>query len=109
MKTTSLNTLENQLINPSASTKIAYTSFIIGTLLLVSELIFQTKDIILFTGLIYVLIAILVNSITFLLLIYQLITNAPERFETFIQIGILLVNIPIAGLYFYLLIINPIH
>jgi hypothetical protein len=104
MKTSFEKTLEDQLTSPSPSTKIAYASFIIGTLIFLSELIIRSNNSIIIIGVFYTLFAIFVNSITLLFLVYQFFTNKYERFETLIEIGILLTNIPIAALYFYLII-----
>lgn len=88
----------------SFSTKFALYSFGIGTTIFLLHLIAPEEDGILIIGLLFVIAAILFNSIIFLNLIYILITDSENREQTVIQILILLANIPIAALYFFLVV-----
>jgi hypothetical protein len=91
--------------NPTAfSTYLALLSFSIGTLLLVSHLVFPREEGILILGFFYVLFAILINSLSLLNLCYLFITEPENRETNAIRILILLSNIPIALLYFYIVI-----
>ena len=81
------------------STYLALTSFGIGTLFLVAYLQFPNVEQIVLFGLLYVILAILLNGIALINLIYQLIINRYERETVVIRIIILLANIPIALLY----------
>ncbi|HNP32708.1 MAG TPA: hypothetical protein PKN96_05400 [Flavobacterium sp.] len=81
------------------STYLALTSFGIGTLFLVAHLQFPEVEQILIFGLLYVILAILLNGIALINLIYQLIIKPRERETLVIRIMILLSNIPIALLY----------
>ncbi|QBZ98964.1 hypothetical protein [Flavobacterium sangjuense] len=81
------------------STYLAITSFGIGTLLLLIHLSFQDDIDIMIMGFFYILIAILLNSITLIHLLYNFIINRLEREIIAIRMLILLANIPIALLY----------
>ena len=81
------------------STYLALTSFGIGTILLLINLCFPSNTDILITGLFYVVIAIFLNSITLIHLLYHFIINRIERETIAIRILILLANIPIAFIY----------
>ena len=87
----------------SYSTKIALYSFGIGTAIFLLHLISPSQNVLLL-GLFFVLFALLFNGIVFLNLIYTLITDSENREQTVIQILILLANIPIAALYFFLVV-----
>lgn len=82
---------------------IAKSSFVIGTVLFVLQLIFNKNDSILIVGYHYVSLAIFVNLIYILLLIITLFENERIK-ETLKCIGIILLNIPIAIIYLTILI-----
>jgi hypothetical protein len=86
------------------STYLALISFSIGTLLLVAHLIFLREEGIVILGFFYVLFAILVNTLSLLNLCYLVITEPENRETNAIRILILLSNIPIALLYFYIVV-----
>ena len=98
--------MESDFYNPknptSFSTYLALLSFSMGTLLFVLHLIFPTEDGILILGFFYVLFAILINSLSLLHLCYLFITEPEDRKTNAFRILILLANIPIALLYFYI-------
>ncbi|MCF6130279.1 hypothetical protein L1S35_11395 [Flavobacterium sp. AS60] len=81
------------------STYLAITSFGIGTLLLLIHFSFQDNLEIMITGFFYVLVAILLNGITLIHLLYHFIINRLEREIIAIRMLILLANIPITLLY----------
>ena len=81
------------------STYLALTSFGIGTFLLIIQLCFPYNFDILITGLCYIVLAIFLNSIMFVHLMYHFIINRLERETIAIRILILLANIPVALLY----------
>ena len=85
------------------STQLAIFSFGIGTLLFLTHFIFPNYFPILVFGYIYLLIAIVINIITFLYLIYQF-TKKLDTEDIIIRILILLSNIPIAFLYAYIVL-----
>ena len=85
------------------STQLAIFSFGIGTLLFLTHFIFPNYFPILVFGYIYLLIAIVINIITFLYLIYQF-TKKQDTEDIIIRILILLSNIPIAFLYAYIVL-----
>jgi hypothetical protein len=85
------------------STKLAFVSFAIGTLLVALQKMLPFNIEIIVMGFIYLLFAIFVNAIMLFNLLYHFIIFPKQREYTAIQILILLVNIPIA--YLYILIV----
>ena len=86
------------------STYVALGSFAIGTLFLLLNLAFPRVAAIFIMGYLYALFAALCNSLVLLHLFYQLIIKPAEREEIVIRILILLANIPIAFLYYFIII-----
>jgi hypothetical protein len=97
-------TLYNQKTPIGFSTYLAFGSFAIGTLLLALFKLFPNKEEIFIVGFFYVLFAILINSLVLFHLFYQFISNENDRETIAIRILILLANIPIALLYFFIVI-----
>ena len=87
------------------STQLAIISFIIGTLFLIAQYIFNNSPIYIFAY-IYILLAIVVNTIILLFLIYLFFTQKNHKQYFAIKIMILLSNIPIAISYLFLLTKN---
>lgn len=85
------------------STYLALASLAIGTLLLIVHLVFPYTIQIMVLGFFYLVFAIFVNGLVFLNLAYQFIVYPFKRQITAIRILILLSNIPIAMLYFYII------
>ena len=83
---------------------MAIVSFGIGTLLLLLHFIFKKSDIIIFTGIYYVLISFLVNGLMLLKLIIDWITEVENRLNIERQALILFANIPISFVYFLIVI-----
>jgi len=94
-----------QSINKNALI-IATFSFLLGTILLLLHLV-TTGEQILIVGLFYVLIAIVLNSITFIGLVANALINYQYYKENLTTISIFLLNIPIAFGYFLLVTNNP--
>lgn len=88
------------------STYLALTSFGIGTIFLILHLSFPLVDQIAIIGFVYVLLAIVLNGIALLYLLYHFIVNRFERETIAIRILILLANIPIVFLYLHIVINN---
>ena len=86
------------------STKLMLISFAIGSLLLLLHLLLPKENIIIIVGYIYVVLAIIVNTITLIYLLIQLGLNWQEAETRIIRILILLTNLPIAAFYFYLVL-----
>ncbi len=86
-----------------ATIKIATLFFIIGTVLLILHFIFGTSNFIIWLGYMYVWLAAFINSIILILLIVALFIDK-RRIETLKSIGVLLLNIPIALVYFQMVI-----
>jgi signal transduction histidine kinase len=83
--------------------KIALASFAGGTVLFLSYLLFPRKFYILAVGLIFVLLAFLINFITLLYLIRKVFATSKIFPKTIEEIGIILCNIPIAVLYMFII------
>lgn len=83
------------------STATAKVSFIAGTILFIGYYIF-TIEACFWSGIIYVLLAIFVNSILLLVLAYHLVCYKDDRNYLTRKTFILLANIPIAAIYYYL-------
>ncbi len=81
------------------STQLAIASFAIGTTLFLVNNTFHFLDL-LFIGLLYVSIALVLNTITFFYLIYFMIIERDHNQYFLFKIMILLGNIPVV--YFYL-------
>ena len=86
------------------STKLMLICLVIGSILLLLHFIFPKEVRILIAGYIYVVVAIIVNSITLIYLLIQLGLNWQEAEIRVIRILILLTNLPIAAFYFYLVL-----
>lgn len=87
------------------STYLAITSFGIGTLLLILFLLFPMV-LLIYIGYFYILLAILINGITFLHLFYLFLIHRLRREIIAIRMLILLANIPIALLYLNIVLHN---
>jgi hypothetical protein len=87
------------------STQLAIGSFLIGTLLLILQLLFP-NGILLEIGLIYVSLAFLMNLIVLINLIILCFTQKNHQEYYTIKILILLANIPIALVYLQIIIEN---
>lgn len=85
------------------STQLAIVSFGFGTILLVTHFIFPNYFPILVFGYIYLILAILINTLTFFYLVY-LFSKETNVEDLIIRILILLSNIPIAFLYAYVVL-----
>ena len=96
--------MEKDFLKLSLSTQMAIVSFGIGTLLLILHFIFKKSDIIIVTGIYYVLISFLVNGLMLLKLIIDWITEPLNRPQIERQALILFANIPISFVYFLIVI-----
>ncbi|MEH1006784.1 MULTISPECIES: hypothetical protein [Winogradskyella] len=83
---------------------IGLISFVLGTCLLVSFLLFPNTNSIVITGLYYVGYATITNAIMFLILIITAFVYWTYRSLVFRTCGLLLLNIPIAICYFFIVI-----
>ncbi len=83
-----------------AATHFALLFFFIGTLLFLLQLLIGELSVITILGYFYVIFAIIVNLI---MLVIQLLILAfrDDKLMTLKSIGILLLNVPIAYLYYY--------
>ena len=92
-----------RLKSASIPVKIAFISFSCGTILFIMY-VFQVNSVYLvFGSFFFILIAILVNLISLTYLIRKCIINPKTQVKTIEEITIVLLNIPIALLYFYII------
>lgn len=92
----------NNLIITSKS--LAIISLIVGTVLFSLQLYLGKETSLISIGFIFVVIAVIINSISLLIMVFYLLGNSKQKIEVFKTIGIILLNIPIAVLYFYIII-----
>lgn len=85
------------------STQLAIVSFLVGTALFLFYF-FSKNSTLIDIGIFYICIALIINFIMLFWLIYLFISQKNHREYFIIKILILLANIPIAFLYFYLII-----
>ncbi len=89
------------------STHLAAASFGIGTLLLLLyRFIPHIQNTVVIMGFWYFFIAILVNTIVFLQLFYCFVVHRMYREYFAVKMLLMLINIPTAIFYLYLIIIN---
>ncbi|WP_284653348.1 hypothetical protein [Flavobacterium terrisoli] len=99
--------METQIFNKTEtsgrfSTYLAIGSFAIGTLILLLYLLFQDNGYLLIIGFFYVLFASLFNGLVLLNLLYRFCIYPNDRETLAIKMLIMIANIPIAILYFYI-------
>jgi len=85
------------------ATITALVFFSFGTLILISQICFRNEFAITIFGLYYVLFSIVINSLIVLVMLFSFLVEE-KAIKTLKSIGILLVNIPIALLYYILVI-----
>jgi len=87
---------------------IAALSFLIGTIILLSHLITGWKNLVVF-GFFFVVVATVLNGITLLGVLANMIVNYHYYKENLITISLIILNIPIAGSYIFIAFNNPFH
>lgn len=80
---------------------IAGISFVLGTLLLVLFLFFKSK-LIVGLGIYYVITALVINTLFFIGLLARFIVDSGNRLEILKSIGLILMNLPIAIGYLFI-------
>ena len=86
---------------------VALLSFVIGTSLLAFYLYFGRNFIPLGLAFAFILIAIIINSVLFIAIIGTTILRKTEQQEALKTCGLMILNIPIAILYFYMIVTFP--
>lgn len=81
-------------------------SLIIGTAIFLFYLFSQNTEVMIF-GFVYLCLATAINLMLFLSLLIMVLTDAKSRIENLKSMGLLLINIPIAILYFFFLTEYP--
>ena len=93
--------MENKLLMLG---RVVFTlSFIIGTTLFVLFFNNEESDQIIQIGFIFVISALIVNSVLFIVILIFALKNHEYRERLFITAGIMLINIPIVTIYLYAL------
>lgn len=92
---------QSSLIQTSRWT--ALISFSFGTVLFLTQLVFSNSIDILVLGLLYVIIAVFINLIFVIALFAEMFLRPLLAEELMITLGIMLLNIPIAMMYFMIL------
>ncbi|SFD17487.1 hypothetical protein [Algibacter pectinivorans] len=87
----------------TTSKTIAVLSFAIGTILFALQLYFSNSYKLIYPGIIFIFVAVIINTTALLGLLLGLIDNK-NRSALLQATGLVLTNIPIAFLYFYILI-----
>lgn len=82
----------------------ALISFSLGTLLFLTQLAFSNSVDLLVLGLFYVIIAAFINLIFVIALFVEMFLRPTMIEELMITLGIMLLNIPIAMIYFIILL-----
>ncbi|MBP0903663.1 hypothetical protein ACFSKN_03670 [Mariniflexile gromovii] len=88
----------------TASKTIAASSFIIGTILFALQLFFRHSYMLVYPGIIFIIVAVILNTIALLGLLFYLVAKPKEKLEIIKTCGMVLLNIPIAIAYFIILI-----
>ena len=96
--------MEKDFLKLPLAIQMAIVSFSIGTFILLLHFVLKNSDLVIIIGIYYLVIAFIVNGIMLLKLIFDWVTESKNRKSTLLQITILLINIPIAFFYFYLVI-----
>lgn len=95
--------MEKDFLKLPLSTQMAIVSFGIGTILFASFFLVNDKMQMAAIGYNFIIIALIVNSLMLLKLIYDWFKNPLKKKIILKQIFILLANIPIAYIYFLIL------
>lgn len=85
------------------STHMAIASFGFGTIFLIAGKLFPQYDWVFIFGLMYLIVAVVLNAIVFIHLFYYFIIHKSEREYLAVKMLIMLANIPVIILYVYLL------
>ncbi len=93
--------MKNLIITSKA---IAIISFTIGTILFALQLYNATSRVLVYPGILFITIAFIVNTITCIALVFTMFMGNTNKTEIVKTIGIVLLNIPITIMYFYILI-----
>ena len=86
---------------------VALLSFVIGTTLLAFYLYFGENFIPLGLAFLFIIVAIIVNSVLFVAIIGTTMFRKTHQKEALKTCGLMLLNIPIAILYFYMVVTFP--
>lgn len=89
----------------TTSKAITILSFVIGTILFALYLFVKGWETLLFAGIIFVIGAIILNSISLFTMLLLMIFHPKERLLIIQTCGLILLNIPVVILYFYILFI----
>ncbi len=95
-------------INNTGKT-IALVSFVIGTIFLAFYLYYGEIVVNVYLAFLFIVAAIIVNTVLLTVIIGAAVLNRINRMEALKTIVIILLNIPVAILYFYMIVSFPGH
>ncbi|WP_299113015.1 hypothetical protein [uncultured Winogradskyella sp.] len=88
---------------------VALTSFIIGTIFLAFYLYYGETVVNVYLAFLFIVSAIIVNTVLLTVIIGAAVLNRINRIEALKTIVIMLLNIPVSILYFYMIVSFPGH
>jgi len=88
---------------------VALASFVIGTIFLAFYLYYGEAVVSIYLAFMFIVATIIVNTVLLSVIIGAAILNRIKRIEALKTITVMLINIPIAMLYFYMIITFPGH
>lgn len=88
---------------------VALLSFVIGTILLAFYLYFGEEVINVFAAFFFVVGALIANTVLITVIIGRAILYSQHRLKSLKTIALMLINIPISILYFYMVVTFPGH
>ena len=87
----------------------ALVSFVIGTIFLALYLYYGEAVVSIYLAFIFIIAAIIANTVLLTVIVGAIILNKINRLEALKTVTVMLINIPIAILYFYMIITFPGH
>jgi hypothetical protein len=87
----------------------ALVSFVVGTMMLAFYLYYGESALNIGFTLFFIATAFIVNIVLFVILFLSALTNKTNRYNTLETCGLMLLNIPVTVLYFYMVITFPTH
>ena len=87
----------------------ALLSFVLGTIFLALYLYYGEAVVSIYLAFIFIIAAVIVNTVLLTVIVGAAILNKINRLEALKTITVMLINIPIAILYFYMIVTFPGH
>lgn len=87
----------------------ALVSFVVGTIFLALYIYYGESVVSIYLAFIFIIAAIIANTVLLTVIVGAIILNKINRLEALKTVTVMLINIPIAILYFYMIITFPGH